>query len=188
MEVEFLRKINNNNNNTMAKKDEVKKIEEGVVKETPKKDDVVEIKREDLNNLISKLDKLSKDQELLFKAADKNRLAKAQDLEGENLIKQCKISTWADTGKLIIGWKLITNKVEIVMGRWMEDQSVVIVLDGGETMTVPLLEFYRNILIKEEADIIARTEKVDDNKKKAIFFTLQLNSGRELEINSVFIN
>lgn len=188
----------------MSKKQEEKKIEEeenveefnsGNQKEGPKvslgqnkKDDVIEIKREDFNNLLSRLDKMSKDQEILFKATDKNRLAKAQDLEGENLIKKCKISTWADTGKLIIGWKLITNKVEIVMGRWMEDQSVVIVLDGGETMTVPLLEFYRNILIKEEADIIARTEKVDENKKKAIFFTLQLDSGKELEINSVFIN
>jgi len=182
----------------MAKKDEVKKVEdsinetpeniEGVVEKKSKKSDVVEINREDLAKLLKTVETQSKDIDLLYLAADKNRLAKVQDLKGENLVKTCKISTWMDTGKLIVGWKLIKNISQVVMGRTIEDQQVTVVFEDGTTETTTLLEFYRNTISKVEADIISRNEESDAKGKKTIFFNLELEDGKKLLINSAFIN
>lgn len=152
-----------------------------------KKEDVVEVNRADFNKMMEQLEKQAKDIGLLYQVADKSRLARAQD-QGENLVKQAKVSTWDDTGKFIIGWKLITNKCEVVMGRWMEEQTVTIVFEDGETLTVPLIEFYRKTLHKISADIIARTEQYDEKNNKINMFKLQFPTGKILLINSAFIN
>lgn len=162
--------------------------EQRELKVIPPKQDVVEIKREDFDKMMKQLDSQAKDISLLLKTADKSKIAKELNKEGENLIKQAKVSTWDDTGKLIIGWKLITNKCEVIMGKWFEEQTVTIMFDGGETLTVPLLEFYRKTLKKVEADIISRTDEYDANNNKIIVFKMQFPTGKVLLINSVFVN
>jgi len=137
---------------------------------------------------MKQLESQAKDISLLLKTADKTKIAKELNKEGENLIKQCKVSTWDDTGRFIIGWKLLTNKCEVVMGRWMEEQTVSFILEGGEVMTVPLLEFYRKTIRKVDADIIARTDQYDDKNNKIIMFKLQFPTGKILLLDSTFVN
>jgi predicted RNase H-like nuclease (RuvC/YqgF family) len=152
------------------------------------KEDTIEIKRTDFDNMMKQLERQSKDIDLLYKAADKSKIAKELGKEGENLIKQAKVSTWDDTGKFIVGWKLITNKCEVIMGKWIEEQTVVINFEDGETLIVPLLEFYRKTLKKVNGDIISRVDQYDENNEKIIMFKLQFPNGKVLLLNSVYVN
>lgn len=160
-----------------------------VIKDKDKKDEFVQIKRSDFDRMMGQMEKQSKDIELLYKTADKSRLAKEMDKDGENLVKQAKVSVWEDTNDFIVGWKLITNKCEVIMGKWIEEQTVNVIFDNGKTMTVPLLEFYRRTLKKVPADIISRDEKSDEiTKKKSTIFKLQFDNGKTLLIDSTFVN
>lgn len=153
------------------------------------KDEFVQIKRSDFDRMMGQMEKQSKDIELLYKTADKSRLAKEMDKDGENLVKQAKVSVWEDTNDFIVGWKLITNKCEVIMGKWIEEQTVNVTFDNGKTMTVPLLEFYRRTLKKVPADIISRSEDINEvTKKKSIVFKLQFDNGKTLLIDSTFVN
>ena len=153
-----------------------------------KKDDVVEIKREDLERLMAQLDKNQQDIDLLYKAADKNRLSKEMDRGDSNLIKQVRIAKWEDNGKYIIAWKLTSNRCEVVMGKWVEDQSVAIIFEDGESVTVPLLELYRKTINKIAADLLKRVEETDEKGNKVTMFNVQFPNGKKLTINSVFVN
>ena len=156
----------------------------GEVKKIPPKEDTVEIKRSDFEKMMKTMEKQSKDIELLYKTADKGRIAKELNKEGENLIKQSSVSTWGDTGRLIIAWSdLITNKCEVVMGRWVEDQTLNVIFEDGEVLTVPYLEFARNRTVKLPADVIGRTE--EDGRLK---YKLQFPSGKILTVDTRFLN
>lgn len=170
----------------MAKKDTQEKVEAPKVEE--KVEDTIEIKRSDFDRMMKQLDSQSKDINLLMKTADKGRIAKELNKAGENLIKQCNVRTWDDTGKVVIGWKLITNRCEVVQGKWTEDQTCSIIFEDGEILTVPLLEFYRKTLIKVPVDIIAKTEELDEKNNKVTILKLQFPTGKILLLNSAFIN
>jgi len=158
-------------------------------KDKEKKDDFVQIKRSDFDRMMGQMEKQSKDIELLYKTADKTRLAKEMDKGGENLIKQAKVSVWENSDDMVVGWKLITNKCEVIMGKWIEEQTVNVTFDNGKTMTVPLLEFYRRTLKKIPGDIVSRKEEMDElTKKTTIFFKLQFENGKTLLIDSTFVN
>lgn len=149
---------------------------------------MVQVKKEDLENLLSRMDKQSKDIELLYSVADKSRLSRAMNENGEVLIKQARVSMWDDTGIFVTAWKLITNKCEVVMGRWVEEQTVNVVLENGKTMQVPLIEFYRKTVQKESGDIIGTSEKTDYTGKKVTILELEFKNGKKLEISNVFVN
>lgn len=162
--------------------------EGSTIKPEKEKKDVVEIKREDFDKMMSQLEKQARDIDLLYKAADKKSMAKAVGEGGEVLIKQAKVRTWDDTGKFIIAWKLISNKCEVVMGRWIEEQNASIILEDGEVITIPLLEFYRKTLHKVSGDIISRTDEYDENNNKVQIFKIQFPNGKTLLVNSSFVN
>jgi hypothetical protein len=173
-----------------AEKAAAKKAEKAAKKETGagEEEEVVEIKKTDFNKLMSQLEQQSKDISLLYKAADRERLSKEMEKEGAGLIKQVRIWTWDNTGRVIIGWKLLTNRCEVVMGRWTEEQTVSLVLEDGETLTVPYLEFVRKTLNKIPADILGKTEEYDSEDKKITVFKVQFPNGKTLKINSLFVN
>lgn len=148
------------------------------------KEDTIEIKRIDFDKMIKQLEKQSKDIDLLYKTADKGRMAKELNKEGENLIKQSSVSTWGNTGRLVVGWSdLITNRCEVVMGKWYEDQTLNVIFEDGEVKTVPYLEFARSRTNKLPADVIGRIEEDGELKYK-----LQFPSGKILIINTKFLN
>lgn len=160
-----------------------------VVKKTTK-DEMVEIKKSDFNRLMAQLEKQSKDIDLLYKAADKGRMSVELNKEGNNLIRQVRVWTWDNTGKNIIGCKLITDRCEVVMGKWIEEQFVSIVLEDGEVVEkVSLLEFYRKTLNKVPTDLLSKTEEFDETTKvKTVMYKVQFPTGKTLVINSLFVN
>jgi len=160
-----------------------------VVKKTTK-DETVEIKKSDFNRLMAQLEKQSKDIDLLYKAADKGRMSVELNKEGNNLIRQVRVWTWDNTGKNIIGWKLISDRCEVVMGKWIEEQFVSIVLEDGEVVEkVSLLEFYRKTLNKVPTDLLSKTEEFDETTKvKTVMYKVQFPTGKTLVINSLFVN
>lgn len=166
----------------------MKKKEEVVEKKSSKKEDVVEIKRVDFERMMAQMDKQTKDIDMLYRTADKSRIAHELNKAGENLIKQGKVRLWDNTDKLVIGWKLTTDRCEVVQGKWIEEQITNVVLDDGEILTVPLIEFYRKTLKKSAADIIARTQELDKDNNQVTILKLQFPSGKVLLLDSVFVN
>jgi len=148
----------------------------------------VQVKKEDLTRLFDTIEKQSKDIDLLYKASDKVRLSKAQSEGGEMLIHTAKVSKWDDTEKYVIGWKLTKNRCDIVNGRMIEEQQTQVVLDDGEVLEVPLLEFYRKIIRKDSGEIISTNKKIDANGSSVNLLTIQFKDGKKIEINSNFIN
>ena len=168
---------------------EAAKIAKAEQPASDKKEDTVTISTEQFNKMMKQLDVLQKNTDMLYRVADKGRLPKEMGKAGEHLIKQCKVSTWGDTGKMVMGWKLLTNRCEVVMGRWIEEQTASIVLEDEEVVTVPLIEFYRRTLKKIEADIISKSEEYDTDQNKVIMLKLQFpKTGKVIMINSSFIN
>lgn len=162
--------------------------EEAKVSST-KKEDTVEIKKSDYDRLMEQLERNAKDIELLYKASDKHRMAKAIGQGGEILVHTVKLWTWDNTGKIVVGTNLVSNRCEVVQGRWIEDQSMAVVLEDGEVLTVPYLEFSRKTLNKLIGEIISTKKQLDNaTKKEVVILEVQLPNGKKLEINQAFVN
>lgn len=174
----------------MAKKDEVKTdvpVENEVKPEV--ESEFVQIKKTDLDEVFKKMDKYQKDIDLLYKASDKSRLAKAQGNGKDVLIHTTKVSRWDNGDKYVIAWKLDTNRSEIINGKWIEDQQATVILDDAESVSVPLLEFYRKMVHKDIGDIIGREKKFDRvTDEEYEILKVEFKNGRVLEINSKFVN
>lgn len=160
-----------------------KKEEEGKKKE----EETVEVSKKHLNDLLERLDRQARDIDILYKASDKSRMAKALSEGGEVLIKQVKVWTWDDTGRIIIATELVSNKSEVVMGKWVEDQNVVVIFEDGKSETVPYLQFVRRTINKIPAEIVGTTKKTE-NGKESVIYKLQFPNGKVLEINAAFVN
>lgn len=165
---------------------QVGRIKIGEEKEV--KNETVEIKKSDYEKLMAQLERNAKDIDLLYKASDKHRMAKAMNQGGEILVHTVKVWTWDNTGKIVIGTNLLTNRCEVVQGKWIEDQSMAVVLEDGETFTVPYLEFSRKTLNKIVGEILSTTKEYDANKKESIILKVQLPNGKTLAINQAFVN
>ncbi len=170
-------------------KEKVEKEE--VIENKPKK--MVEVEESVLNDLIKRVETLSKDQNTLFQAADKQRLAKVYEGAGQSLVKQVKVSYFSDIDKYIVGWKMVKNSSEIMphTGKWVEDQRVIVIFDDGEmSEEMQLVDFYRKVnLNKKKADIISQTQKFDEKTKSSInILEVEFENGKKLLIDSRFIN
>jgi hypothetical protein len=154
----------------------------------PVKEEMVQVKQSDLNAILGKLESYEKNIDLLMKASDKERLARAQGKNGKLLIPSVKIAKWDDTDELVIGWKAMTNKAEVVNGRYIEDLTTMIFFETAEAITVPTLEFYRKTIRKEVADVVGREQKIDERGNKIELLKIRFENGKELIINSSFVN
>ena len=165
-------------------KQEIKKEEQI----TP--EEYVSVKKEDLAALINRADKQAKDIELLYQASDKNRLAKAQAKGGTDvLIHTAKIARWDGGAQYVLAWKLDKNLCELINGKWIEDQQATVIFNEGESITVPLLEFYRKTIQKDSGEIIGRERKFDkQNNSEFEVLKIEFPSGQVIEINSKFVN
>lgn len=162
--------------------------DEPIVETPVKKEEMVQVKREDLNAIFKKLETYEKNIDLLMKASDKERLAKAQSKDGKTLIPSVKIAKWDDTDNYVIGWKAATNKAEVINGRYIEDLTTNVFFEEAESIVVPMLEFYRKTIRKDSADVIGKEVKVDDKGNKVELLKIRFENGKELIINSSFVN
>lgn len=159
-----------------------------------KEEETVQLSREDYNKLMHTIEKQSSDIKLLYDASDKSRLAKANNKGGKVLIHTAKVSKWTDdskyNGKYVIGWKLITNKSEIINGRSIEDQKTMVIFEDEKPLEVSILEFYRKTIQRDEGEIIGRSTQIVNKEtgEEDEIFKLQFPNGRTLEISHKFVN
>ena len=167
----------------------VKKEDTPIVGEEEKKEDVITVKKSDLDLLLAKLDTLTKNQDLLFKASDKSRLAKVMSDGNNVLVHTAKVAKWEGTGQYVIDWKLNNNRCEVFNGKWIEDQETTVIFNDGKTIKVPLLEYYRKTVKKEAGEIISRESKFNpDTKINDEMLTIQFVDGNKITINKTYIN
>jgi hypothetical protein len=163
-------------------------VEDEVKPVAKKKEETVELKKSDFDKLMNQLENNKRDIDLLYKASDKVRMAKAVGSDPANLIKKVRIWFWDDTDKIVIATKMQTNRAEVVRGQWIEDQTVAVVFEDGTSVVVPYLEFHRKTLNKIAADVIKTIRTTDDNNKDITIYKVQFDNGKTLEINSNFVN
>jgi hypothetical protein len=170
----------------MAKKETAPKKEKKEADPKPV-EEMVQVKKSDLDSIFNKLEKYEKNIDLLMKATDKQRLSKEMG-KGKTLIPSVRIAKWDDSDDYVIGWKAVTNKAENINGRYFEDLTTSVFFEDRETITVPMLEFYRKTVRKDEADVIGREEKIDEKGNRVELLKVKFDNGKEIFINSKFVN
>lgn len=147
---------------------------------------MVQIPKSKLDLLVSTLEKRGKDVELLYKLVDQNKLSRARELQGDTLVKTCKVWQW-NNGKFVIATKLVKNVAEVVNGRYIEDQEIEMVFDDGTSQKTSYLDFSRNkkMVVFE---IVARKDYVRPDGVKSVMLSVVHENGKKLEVSIEFIN
>lgn len=169
-----------------TRKAEDKVIQSAAEPATP--DEFVQVKKSDLERLISTVSRQSKDIEVLYKVADQNRMAKLHQVDAEvKLIRTCRVWKWIN-GKFIVATKLVSNTAEIVNGRYFEDQKLQLMFNDGTTTEVTYLDFARNNkhVVAEIVNRTARSNGIEGQEE--VMFKVQLADGLQLELDSRFTN
>jgi len=151
--------------------------------EEPKKkeEEKVTIPKSTLDSLVDKVEKQSKQINMLVEVADKSRLHRYEAAHKDMSQKTIKVSTYG--GKIVTGWKMMTNDVyQDNQGRWHEKQEVEIYLIDNTKKLIPYIEFVRNIK-KVGGTIIGKTSNADGNNVIKIDVM-----GKHIEIGETFVN
>lgn len=161
-------------------------VEEEVTSDEPKSDEVV-VDKSILEKLLSRVDRLEEDNEILRGAADKGRLSRIESLRAQGkLVKTAKVN-FLDN-KAVVGWSKVKDDVYFDSeGKLHETQIVKVYLDGkdGEKETRELdYRTFSRTMQKVEGEVISESSDKDGN----VSCTIQLKDGREYKIDVLFIN
>jgi len=142
--------------------------------------EVVQVKKDDLQKLLDRIDKIEKENQKLSAIADVGRLAHYEATHRETSSKVYRVSTYQD--KIITSWEMVQNKVwKDPQGEWQEKQEIEITTEDGSKAILPYIEFVTNTH-KVEASLVSTTQK--GNKTY-----LELNvQGRKLLLDSTYVN
>ena len=162
-----------------------------LTKDKEGEEEVVPVKKADLDRLFQTIERQTKDINILYQAGDKARIAQVRNAESGPLIHTAK--AWRLTkpgkneGKLMVAWQLVKNTSEVIGGRWVEDQQEVVFLEDGGKEELSLQEFYR---FREAVvgEITKRTTGVDTKGESEITFTLTFPDGKKIDLGQNFIN
>lgn len=140
-----------------------------------KKEEMVSIKKVELDEILQRLNRVE------F-AADKGHLARFDDKNSEEKGKY--INLRSIDGKIILSWSdMNTNIVEKnANGAWYEDQSTTITFEDGTKTELTYAIFSRRYA-QVSAKVIEETLKNGE-----LLFGVVLEDGREIKINSKFVN
>lgn len=156
---------------------------------TPASKKTVEVDAAVLEKLLNTVEKQGDQIKDLTQAADLGRLTRIQAARNQGkLVKTAKLSVYE--GKIVLGWALIKDDVYTdEKGTIHEDQVIQLKLDEGkgnepsDSKPMPYRTFAR-VITKVEGEVIKETKDKDGR----LFFTIQLEDGREFELPIVFIN
>ena len=150
--------------------------------ETPK--DTVEIKKDTLESLLNRIERLEK-------TANKGRIDNYDRMNQEDPETIYKLRTI--NGKIVISWSdLITNMAEVnpVTKKVEEDQTATYYFEDGTKQNMSISIFNRRYslintkLVKEEKLIKAEDKKKYGNH----LYTVETHEGKEYQIGELFIN
>lgn len=159
-------------------------------KEEAGDEEMVPVPLKDLKAILERQDAQAKEIERLTAAADLNRLANYDAKNQGSLIRVARLNTWKDEeeDKIILGWKMIKDDVRLINGVLHEEQIVRLFLDEGEGEKIHESDVsYRDFGLnmgKLAAEIIEKAE----NAQGLQFFVLRLPSGREIRVDTRFVN
>lgn len=176
----------------MAKSEEEKALEaqakadEKAKKEAEKASkNTVEVDAEVLERLLKTVESQGKKIEILTEVADKNRLTRVEEMRAQGkLVKKVGLNTYE--GKIVIAEKSVKNDVYTDQhGIMHEDQTVALYFLGEKEVGPEINIRSRTRLLKRiECEVLEEGKDKDGN----INFTVQTPDGREIKIDSKFIN
>jgi hypothetical protein len=161
--------------NFTGEKVEEPKVEEPKVEE-PKVEETVTIKKEKLDELMARLERVE------F-AASKSHLANYDEKNKSELGKTVKLRVL--DGKVVISWdSMIKNSVEKTpTGVWREEQIVNLHFEDETFQEIELVYFNRRFT-HIVAEVISETKTNDGN----LIYKVKTDDGRSYEIDGRFIN
>ncbi len=149
-----------------------------------------------VENMEEKVDELEEENEKLNEIADRGRRERYErDQEDEEMIKKVRVPFFNhEEGKFMVsGWDMVTDRVGFTTdGKMFSDQEIQLQFspaDGEEfTETIDYKLFHKNRQFKE-AEVLEEVEKTtQDGGKTTMFKVKLLDSGREVTIDSKYIN
>ena len=151
-----------------------------------KEEEVVEIKKTDLQSLLERLDKVEKDNNMLLSVADKGRVSRYELINQEELIRTAKISFLKNEkgeSKAVVAWRTVQDEVYIdANGVYRENQIIEIFFDDKKSQKIRYIDFVR-LVEKREGEIIEKRQT-----KEGEIFKIQMKDGKEYELDIKFIN
>lgn len=165
--------------------EEIIKEEAAVVKEEKPKaasKKKIEVDADVLKGLLDRVNELESKTSQIEQTASQDQIRKIEALRAQGkLVKSVKLRRF--DGDIVLGWKVIEDRVWVSDGKLNEIQTLEIYLQNGGTKQTTLLQFGRGCLY-ETYEVIkeARTGSGD------IEFTLMLGDGQEIIVNSKYVN
>lgn len=144
----------------------------------------VEVDKDKLDSLLTKLEEQGKTIEMLVATADKARVARFNQTNATPVAHTYRVRTFK--GQVVLGWRSVID--EMYQDRnavWHERQEVEIVTENGDKFTLPFLEGER--LPKVQTTHVGTETKFEDNQQVTVL-TLRLEDGREIKINQTYVN
>lgn len=140
-----------------------------------------------IKSLISKVDELAKQNEMLLQVADRKALSTYYSRNQKNLPKIARLNVI--DGKVIVGWKLSANDVykENIGGNyiWRERQTIKLMLEDNSEIEMSYSDYIKKYQ-QVESKIISRTE--DEVTGSIRLKLVRIDNGKEYEIDVAFIN
>lgn len=148
-----------------------------------KEEETVTVSKAQFEQLLADMASMKKAQTELEGTASQDQIRKLDALRASGrLVKAVKIRKF--NGKLVIGWQVIVDEVYMSPeGKLIEDQKLKLFFEDATTFDTSLIQFSR-ISLYESYEVV----KESKNAMGEMLFTVQLADGKELEINSKFVN
>ena len=151
-------------------------------KVTKSKTTKVEVDVDVLKNLLDKVAVLEEKTNQIEQTSSQDQIRKIEALRAQGkLVKSVKVRRF--DGGLVLGWKTLRDNVWVADGKLHEEQDIEVYMDDGTKKETTLLRFGRTVQY-ESYEVLkeARTGAGE------IEFTLMLPDGRELVVNSKYVN
>lgn len=151
-------------------------------KEDKKDSTKVEVEVSVLEELLRKVKDLEDGQRQLEQTAPQDQIRKIEALRASGkLVKSVKIRKYDN--KLVTGWKMIKDNVWVADGKLNEEQIFAVYFEDGNSTEVNQINFTRGTLY-EPFEVVAEGKTANGD----VEFTVMLENGKKLVINSKYVN
>lgn len=174
--------------------------------ETQEEEQTVEVPAEQLDKLVNKVDELEEktdnleeENEKLKYASDKGRQQEYERQQEGEMVMEVGVPFYpyeTEDGEVkelfMQAWEMVKDQVRVTQdGNLIADQQIKLYLkdEDGEDYEVvePYKAFHTNRKLKE-AEVIEETQKRTKDGEDVTMYKVRLDNGRELEIDSKYIN
>ncbi len=140
-------------------------------------------KKDSLEGLLKKVEKLEKDRDLLLSVADKRALAMHYQRNQGDVPKNIKLRQI--DGKVIIGWRNVKDDVyDTGNNKWVEDQQTELLFEDKSSKIMRIKDFER----LHKKVMCERLEVINGEKGDISFKVKRKDTGKVYVINACFVN